>query len=115
LPSFCTPASVQAGIATVNQAAERAGRAVDQEHFGVLLPYIKGPLPPGIVDVIRKREPNAAPDDVVARDHRQLCGMIEQFIAAGASKFVVMPYGSPAAGWTEELEHLATLLLPLQN
>jgi probable F420-dependent oxidoreductase len=115
LPSFCTPQSVHAGIATVNEAAERAGRAVDQEHFGVLLPYIKGPLPPGIVDVIRKREPNAAPEDIVARDHRQLCGMIEQFITAGASKFVVMPYGSPAAGWTEELEQLATLLLPLQN
>ena len=51
----------------------------------------------------------------MARDHGQLCGMVEQFVAAGASKFVVLPYGAPPAGWTEELEKLATMLLPLQN
>ena|SRR5438876_1075710 len=115
LPSFCTPPSVRKGIAVVNEAAERAGRSVDQEHFGVLLPYIEGPLPAGIVEIIRKREPDAEPDDVVARDHGQLCGMVERFVAAGASKFVVLPYGAPPAGWTEELEKLATMLLPLQN
>ena len=115
LPSFCTPPSVRAGIATVNQAAERAGRSVDQEHFGVLLPFIEGPLPPGIVEVIRKREPDATPDDIVAREPSQLCDLIERLIEAGASKFVVLPYGSPRAGWTEELEQLAAMLLPLQN
>src|SRR5437868_6076792 len=72
-------------------------------------------LPAGIVGIIRKREPDAEPDDVVARNHGQLCGMVEQFVAAGASKFVVLPYGAPPAGWTEELEKLATMLLPLQN
>jgi len=41
--------------------------------------------------------------------------MIERFIDAGASKFVVLPYGSPRDGWTEELESLAAILLPLQN
>ena len=62
LPSFCTPSSVRKGITIVNRAAEQAGRSVDQEHFGVLLPYIEGPLPSGIVDIIRKREPNASPE-----------------------------------------------------
>jgi len=115
LPSFCTPPSVRSGIAKVNEAAERAGRSVDPEHFGVLLPLIEGPLPAGIVEIIRKREPDAAPEDIVARDHGQLCEMVERFVAAGASKLVVLPYGSPRAGWTEELEKLATMLLPLQN
>jgi len=115
LPSFCTPESVRKGIGIVNRAAEQAGRHVDQEHFGVLLPYIEGPLPPGIVDIIRKREPDASPSDIVASSRDQLCGMIERFIDAGASKFVVLPYGAPPAGWTEELESLASILLPLQN
>jgi probable F420-dependent oxidoreductase len=115
LPSFCTPTSVRKGITIVNRAAEQAGRHVDQEHFGVLLPYIEGPLPPGIIEIIRKREPDAAPGDIVASSREQLCAMIERFIDAGASKFVVLPYGDPPAGWTEELESLASILLPLQN
>ena len=115
LPSFCTPTSVRNGISIVNRAAEESGRTVDPEHFGVLLPIIDGPLPPGIVDVIRKREPDADPESVVARDQGQLTAMIERFVDAGASKFVVHPYGSPRAGWTEQLESLASALLPLQN
>ena len=115
LPSFCTPASVRKGITIVNGAADKAGRSVDQEHFGVLLPYIEGPLPSGIVDIIRKREPDAAPSDIVASDRNQLRSMIERFVDAGASKFVVLPYGNPRGGWTEELEGLAASVLPLQN
>jgi probable F420-dependent oxidoreductase len=115
LPSFCTAPSVRRGIEIVNRAADEAGRTVDPEHFGVLLPLIEGPLPPGIVDVIRKREPDADPESIVARDQSQLAEMIERFIEAGASKFVVHPYGSPREGWTERLEALAELLLPMQN
>jgi probable F420-dependent oxidoreductase len=115
LPSFCTPPSVRKGIAIVNRAAEESGRTIDPEHFGVLLPFIEGPLPAGIVEVIRKREPDADPETVVARDRSQLTAMIQRFVDAGASKFVVHPYGPPRAGWTEHLEALADTLLPLQN
>jgi len=34
LPAMCTPAEVVAGRAVIDEAAERAGRAISPEHFG---------------------------------------------------------------------------------
>ena len=117
LPSFCTPASVARGIDIVNHAATASGRSVDPEHFGVLVGYIEGPIPPPIVDLVSKREPNADPRDVVASSKAHLGELIEGFIAGGASKFVVLPYAAPSspAAWTDELGALAATVLPLQR
>lgn len=114
LPSFCTPDAVRRGIDVVNDAATAAGRTIDPEHFGVLIPYLEGSIPQQLADVVLARDPNAVPDEAIATSKTQLRERIEAYIDAGASKFVLFPFG-PVADMTAELETLAADLLPLQT
>ncbi|MCY4037038.1 MAG: TIGR03854 family LLM class F420-dependent oxidoreductase [bacterium] len=114
LPSFVTPDDVRDGIAAIKQHADEAGREIDPEHYGALLTYADGPLPDRLLEMIKLRQPDKNPDDLVAPDRRELRSKIEAFIEAGASKFVVMPLGEPA-DWEEEIGALADDLLALQG
>lgn len=114
LPSFVTPDDVRAGIAAVNQHAGEAGRAIDPEHYGVLLAYSDSPLPDRFLQAIKLRQPDKSPGDLVASTRQELRPKIEAFIETGASKFVVMPLGEPP-DWEAEIEALAADLLPMQD
>jgi probable F420-dependent oxidoreductase len=114
LPSFATAATVRAGIDVVNEAAAAAGRSIDPEHFGVLIPYVDGPIPPQLAEVVKARDPDARAEDAIATSKAHLRERIESYVAVGASKFVLFPFAG-AADWTDELEALADDLLPLQN
>ncbi len=114
LPSFVTPDDIRVGIATIEQHAGEAGRAIEPEHYGVLLAYSESPLPDRFLRAIELRQPGRHPGDLVASDRRELPARIEAFIEAGASKFVVMPLDDPP-DWSEELEALAADLLVLQD
>ena len=114
LPSFCTPADVEAGRVLVEEAAAKADRGIDPEHFGVLLPYSDGPLPDAIAAAIAARRPAVDPHDVIAAGIKDARRMLERFIDVGFSKFVLVPLVEPAA-WTDELEAVAAEVLPLQT
>jgi probable F420-dependent oxidoreductase len=114
LPSFATAATVRAGIDVVNEAAAAAGRSIDPEHFGVLIPYVDGPIPPQLAEVVKARDPDARAEDAIATSKAHLRERIESYVDVGASKFVLFPFAG-AADWTDELEALADDLLPLQN
>lgn len=113
LPSFCTPEDVKIGIDTVNGHAADAGREIDPEHFGVLVGYTDGPIPPRLVEFAKRRHPDRDPADVIAtRD--TLAQHLEGFIDVGASKFVVVPLTEPD-DWAGELQTVAHRVLPLEN
>ena len=57
LPSFCTPDEVAAGRVIVDEAAERAGRQIDPEHFGALVIYTRRELPERLARAIATRRP----------------------------------------------------------
>jgi probable F420-dependent oxidoreductase len=114
LPSFATAETVRVGIEAVNEAAAAAGRAIDPEHFGVLVPYVEGPVPEPLAAVVAMRHPDARPEDAIATSKSQLRERIEAYVTVGASKFVLFPY-TGARDWTDELEALADDLLPLQT
>ena len=114
LPSFCTPADVAAGIASINEQAAALGREIEDEHFGALIGYTTGPLPEPIVEAVERRNPGKDPREIVADDPARLPAMLEAFVDAGASKFVVMPFSEPD-DWTAEVESLAEIVLPLQT
>ena len=113
LPSFVTPDDVRGGIAAIKQHADEAHREIDPEHYGALLTYTDGPLPDRFLELIKLRQPNKNPSDLVASNRWELRSKIEAFIETGASKFVVMPLGEPP-DWAEEVEALADDLLPMQ-
>ena len=97
LASFVTPAEAHAGRGAIQQAAAAAGREVDPEHFGISLPVAMGGIPAGLAEAIRRRRPDADPASLVATSWPGARRMIEEYIAAGISKFVIRPAAAPEA------------------
>ena len=118
LPSFVTPEDAAAGWNTITTVAAEHDRVIDPEHFGVLLPYAHAQLPDALLAGLKARRPDL--DDVntlVPQGWDQLVNVINQFIAIGASKFVVLPIIEPTSPteWVRHLEESAQVLLPLEN
>ena len=117
IPSFITPAQLRVGVAKTQEFASQAGREVPIDHFGALFyfgiaadpaaaraaadPYI----PKGRVDEATLRACTAfgSPDVVRAK--------LEEYIAAGASKFVLRPMGPPEQ-MLDQLTRLAEEVVP---
>jgi probable F420-dependent oxidoreductase len=115
LPSFCTPDDVERSLPVIEEAAATHGRAFDEEHWGALIAYTDGEVPEIVTAAIAARRPDLAdPTAVIASGHEGLRTRIEQFIAAGTSKFVAIPLAEPA-DWDTELETLADAVLDLQR
>ncbi|MBK9180596.1 MAG: LLM class flavin-dependent oxidoreductase [Acidimicrobiales bacterium] len=114
LPSFVTPADCAAGRPVVEEAAARAGRAIDPEHWGALVPYSLGPVPDGIAAFIRARRPDLEPTDLVPVGFDALRSHLGAFVDVGFSKFVVLPLAEPAE-WGAHLAELAAAVLPLET
>ncbi len=115
LPSFCTPDDAAAGRPVVEEAAEKAGRTIDPEHFGALVLYVRGEeVPPLLSAIVERRRPGADPRDVIPTGHKALRAQLERFVERGFSKLVVVPAGEPPS-WGDELESLAGEVLTIQN
>lgn len=118
LPSFVTPADAEAGWKVINNVAREHDREIEDEHFGVLIPYSIGPAPEAVLNGLRARRPDL--DDIsviVPQGWDELQRAIGRFVDVGASKFVVIPMVEPAspADWVSHLHDAADVLLPLQN
>lgn len=118
LASFTTPSHVAEGIAVIEEAAAGAGRTMDPEHYGVLIPYLPGSgeatLPDALDTVVRGRRPDADPRDVVATSRARIVTLVEEYLSVGASKFVLFPFGEPD-DWNREITELADVVIPLQT
>jgi probable F420-dependent oxidoreductase len=114
LTSLLTPDEAAQGREIVEEAAERAGRRVDPEHFGVSLAYAEGDIPPGLQATIATRRPGLDPASLIPNGLPATAALLEDYIKAGFSKFVVRPASSPA-DWPATLAAMAEALLPLQS
>jgi probable F420-dependent oxidoreductase len=118
LPSFITPEDAAAGRTTIESVCAEHGRSIDEDHYGVLIPYCLGELPDAIRAVLAKRRPDLDdPRRVVPDSWEALAAHIESFIAIGTSKFVVVPVIEPgdAAAWARHVTDAADVLLPLEQ
>lgn len=119
LPSFIAPSEYKAKADTIRAIAQQAGREIEEEHYGALVPY----LPDGVsvdkdavLSVIATRRPDVDPRQIASVDgYRNLVEILEAFIEQGASKFVVVP-AVPPAEWASHLEALREeVATPLEN
>ncbi|MGH9004613.1 MAG: TIGR03854 family LLM class F420-dependent oxidoreductase, partial [Acidimicrobiia bacterium] len=94
--------------------AERAGRKVDPEHFGVSVAYTDGEIPAGLSASIARRRPDVDPHSLVPAGLDAAVALLGDYVDAGFSKFVVRPARTPA-DWPETLSAMAVALIPLQN
>ncbi len=115
LPSFTVPSEVATGIDRIKQVAAENGREIEEDHYGVLVGYRRGPLSDAYVAASRARRPELDPNDVIPEGLDKLRERLEGFIDVGASKFVLVPVAEPE-DWTAELEEVAQAVArPLEN
>ena len=118
LASFLTPEEAAARKGIVEAAAAAAGREVDPDHFGVIIPYSLRPLAPPDLEQYeaRRAELRLGPGiaDLVPQSAERLRAQIEDFTARGFSKFVLRP-SVPPDSWATELGEVAGIVLPLQS
>ena len=114
LPSLCTPEEAAAGKVVIDAAAERAGRTISPEHFGISLGYSRTPLDDATMRAMSARAKGRDMSTLVPVGMSALRAALEGFLAVGFSKFVVRPMGVPAS-WHDELSTLADAVGDLQT
>src|SRR4029453_6561570 len=101
LVSSVTPSEVAAGIEAIRSHAAEVGREVPEDHYGVLVPYlfakdceeslrIAGPS-------IRRRQDIPPNDYAALGTPEQVRQRLKEYVKAGATKFVMRPYGPKEA------------------
>ena len=114
LASFATPDDCEAGRRAIEVAAADAGRSIDPEHYGTMIFYTRDALPESVLQLLSSRNPGVDPTELVVEGIAKLAPRIEEFLAVGFSKFVLVPFGAPD-DWTDELGETAAAVLPLQR
>jgi probable F420-dependent oxidoreductase len=112
LPSLCTPDEAAAGRVVIEEAAEKAGRTISSEHFGMSIGYATAPIDPATARTMAARRPRSV--ELTPVGLPALREKIERFIAVGFSKFVVRPLVPPVS-WRVELEALSATVGDLQS
>jgi probable F420-dependent oxidoreductase len=113
LGSFITPAEARVKRAAIQAAAAEAGREIEADHFGVSLAVADGDIPAELIALAALRRPDIDPAGLIAHGWDGARRLIEDFIAAGLSKFVIRPATpGPIAGF---LDDFARELMPLEN
>ena len=118
LPSFVTPDDAARGREVIEAALTEHGRTIEDDHYGALIPYALGPLPDALVAGLAQRRPDLDdPAILVPQGWDALMSTIDQFVAVGTSKFVILPIVEPATPdeWVSHLEDAAPIVLPRQT
>lgn len=114
IPGSLTPTEAAEKRRRIEAAAAEAGRVIDPEHFGVNLTYSRGPLPGAVVEQLQRRRPDINPVQLIPQSQTALHERVDEWLAAGFSKFILRP-AVPPADWTAELEILAADILERQT
>jgi probable F420-dependent oxidoreductase len=111
LPSLCSLEDARRGKKEIEDVAARHGRAISGEHFGVSVPYAHSAEDLSVLSARGARRNNA---ELVPIGLDALRRLLESYIEADFSKFVVRPLRQPAS-WANELADLAAAVADLQN
>jgi len=114
LPSLITVSEAAKGRALIAEAAAEAGRRIDPEHFGVMIAYARDAIPPSMTRTLAARRPDVDPMELVPVGMGAIRALMERFVEAGFSKFVLRAAEEPA-DWRAELEEVAALVDEVQT
>ncbi len=111
LASAVTPEEVQAMVPRIQEHAARAGRAIDDDHYGVIIPYWitadRDAALERVSPAMLRLRPDAPPSGYAALGRAADCrNLVQRYIDAGASKFVMRPV-CPPDEIHDQLERLA--------
>jgi probable F420-dependent oxidoreductase len=119
LVSSVTPSEVAAGIEAIRYHAAEVGREIPEDHYGVLIPYVFASDSEEALKIagpsIRRRQDIPPSDYSALGTPDQVRRKIQEYIDAGATKFVMRPYG-PKETHVEQVHILAEeVISPLQT
>jgi len=114
LPSLCTPDEAASGKKIIDEAAERAGRSIDPEHFGVSIGYSRTALTERAIEALSARSRGKDVAALIPVGFGALRQLLERYLEVGFSKFVVRPLAAPES-WSEEIDELAHEVGALQT
>lgn len=113
LGSFLTPDEAQRGRVLIEEAAADAGRSIEPDHFGINLAVSDAGLSDDLIAAVRRRRPDVDPAELVADGWPALHHLIDGYLKAGLTKFVVRPAdGASIDGF---IDRFAAELLPREN
>ena len=87
---------------------------MDPEHYGANLFYARRPLDGNVLERFQARRPNRDAAALVPIGWDALRERIDEWTAQGFSKFLLRPI-EPPTDWSNELEELASEILPLTS
>jgi probable F420-dependent oxidoreductase len=114
LGSFRSPAEAAGDVAAIRKAADEAGREIEDDHYGISLGVYPDGLTPELIETAARRRPGVDPASLAPTSWAAARAMIEGYIEAGLSKFVVRP-GSPGMDVSRFIDEFRAELQPLEN
>jgi len=114
LGALVDPDEARAGRLAIQQSAERAGRVFDPEHFGISIAYAREALTDEQALALRARRQDVDPLLLLPVGADALRTLLDRYLDAGLSKFVLRPTVTPPT-WSEEVAWLADAVLDMQN
>jgi len=119
LVSSVSASEVEQGIKSIRRYAADAGRRVEEDHYGVLIPFYFAEDVAKAAELgsstIRPRADLPTAEFTAFGRPEQIRTKVQAYIAAGATKFIMRPCG-PFDGWREQVGILAKEVIgPLQT
>jgi len=114
LGALLTPAEAGAAVEVIKGAAADAGREVEEDHYGLSVSVALNGVPDQLRASIARRKPGTDPETVVALGWDGARRMIEQYVEAGLSKFVIRPATEPGS-FGSFVDAFVREMIPLQN
>jgi len=115
LASSVTPSEVAAGIAAIRAHAAEIGREIPDDHYGVLVPFCFATNADEALKIagqsIRRRQDVSPPGYSALGTPEQVQLKLREYVDAGATKFVMRPYG-PKETHAEQVRMLAKEVIP---
>lgn len=111
-----TPEGARVIVDGIKESLEETGRCIDHDHYGASFLFRFGKSDDRIVEQTQKglsARIKETPDRyLVAGDASAMVKRIEEFIAAGCSKFVMLPMASGTADMMNQTRHFVEEVLP---
>ena len=120
LAGIQTPAQVAPVVKGIAEAARGLGRPIDPDHYGAGFAFRFGSWDDSLVDrsarALERFAPNLDPRDYFAvGGAREILDRIEQYKAAGVSKFVLRPMAGDDADFMDQTRRLIDEVLPIAH
>jgi probable F420-dependent oxidoreductase len=112
LGSFVTPAEAGRKREAIQEAAAKAGREIELDHFGLSLAVATDGVPPDYLEAVRSRRSDVDPAELIAGGWADARRLISDYVEAGLTKFVVRPVSGELDPF---LDGFVRELMPLQT